>query len=549
MQNLIGHSIGRYHILEQLGEGGMAVVYKAYDTHLECEVAVKVIRTENLPQSGVERALKRFEREAKAVAKLNHPNIVKVTDYGETDDKPYLVMPYLPGGTLKELIKQRGRIPWQEAVRTLAPITEALGYAHEHHVIHRDIKPSNILLTDKGIPMLTDFGVAKIIEEEATQDLTGTAATIGTPEYMAPEQITSKNVDGRADIYSLGIVLYEMITGRRPFEADTPMAVLFKHASDPLPRPSQYVKDLPPNIENLLIKSLAKKPEDRYQSAEEFRNAISNLDSKQDKESRQTAPEKKVLKPTLRNLLFGAGVLVLLAAGILIGNLISRDKPAASVPSATSTIAPTMTVTLTPTNTTQPTLTATSTPEVTATATTDPNAVMGEITTNVKCRKGPSEYLYAFDEMVEPQTVSILGQSMNGTWIQFKPENSSSICWTIKNYITTSASLAELPYIPDPEVTGTIYYGVEFAYCEGAGWSGNTCTFKPSCYRYFFDYHIMYFLSEKDIRNYYLFTMYGYEHKIIKFFTFTTEAKGNFPDKETISCPIKGNSNNYELIK
>ena len=253
----------------------MATVYKAYDTRLETDVAVKVIRTETLPQNAVERALKRFEREAKALAKLTHPNIVKVTDYGEFEGKPYLVMEYLPSGTLKEKLGKS--IPWQEAVRLLIPIARALGYAHQHGMIHRDVKPSNILITDSGDPLLTDFGVAKIIDQEATMDLTGTNAAVGTPEYMAPEQVTSKSVDQRADIYALGVVFYEMVTGRKLYTADTPMAVLFKHASEPLPRPSRFVPNLPQPVENILLKALAKNPKDRYQDMQVFALALQNL--------------------------------------------------------------------------------------------------------------------------------------------------------------------------------------------------------------------------------------------------------------------------------
>ena len=162
MSDLIGASLGRYYILDQLGEGGMAIVYKAYDTRLESDVAVKVIRTENLAPSILERSLKRFEREAKALARLTHPNIVKVTDYGEYESKPYLVMPYLPGGTLKQKLGKP--IPWQEAARLLIPIAEALDFAHSQNMIHRDVKPSNILLTQRGQPMLTDFVIAKILD-------------------------------------------------------------------------------------------------------------------------------------------------------------------------------------------------------------------------------------------------------------------------------------------------------------------------------------------------------------------------------------------------
>jgi serine/threonine protein kinase len=251
MTSLTGQSFGRYHILEQLGEGGMAVVYKAFDTRLETNVAIKVIRTDTLPPRTLGRALKRFEREAKALARLSHPNIVKVTDYGEYEGRPFLVMTYLPGGNLKERLGM-GSIPWPEAARILLPIARALEYAHRQNVIHRDVKPSNILITDSGDPMLTDFGVAKVIEEDATIDLTGTAMVVGTPEYMAPEQATSKSVDQRVDVYALGIVFYELVTGRKPFMADTPLAVLIKQASEPLPRPKKFAPAIPDRIEQIL---------------------------------------------------------------------------------------------------------------------------------------------------------------------------------------------------------------------------------------------------------------------------------------------------------
>jgi len=275
MSNLIGQSLGRYHILEQLGEGGMAVVYKANDTRLETDVAVKIIRTEKLTLENMDRTLKRFEREAKALAKLTHQNIVKVTDYGEYEGKPYLVMPYLPGGTLK--LKLGKPMPWQDAVHLLAPVARALEYAHEHNIIHRDVKPSNILLTEKGQPMLSDFGIARVIGEDATLDLTGTRGTVGTPEYSSPEQGLGKAIDHRTDIYSLGIVLYELVTGRKPFQGDTPMEIAFKHYSEPLPQPRKFVKDLPQPVEQVLVKALAKEPKDRYPNMGAFAEAMEGL--------------------------------------------------------------------------------------------------------------------------------------------------------------------------------------------------------------------------------------------------------------------------------
>jgi len=399
MSDLIGKSLGRYHILEQLGEGGMATVYKAYDTRLETDVAVKVIRTENLAPSVLERSLKRFEREAKALARLTHPNIVKVTDYGEYEGKPYLVMEYLPGGTLKQKLGKP--LEWQEVIHILLPIARALDFAHRQSMIHRDVKPANILITADGEPMLTDFGIAKIIDEEATQDLTGTSAAIGTPEYMAPEQATAKSVDKRADIYAFGVVLYEMLTGRKPFIADTPMAVLIKHAIEPLPRPSQFVRDLPPRLEQILLKALAKNREDRYQSMGELVNALEDVTQNTKTVKPTPRPPARNVPPTItekipalppspatrppspreaigrggegawRKWIFLGALVILLGIALAIGNGIlglgTRGMgPLAGL--ATNTLTPTLTstptLTLTPTKTPVPTATFTPTPGI-----------------------------------------------------------------------------------------------------------------------------------------------------------------------------------------
>jgi serine/threonine-protein kinase len=290
MKNIIGQSFGRYHILEQLGEGGMATVFKAYDTRLEREVAIKVIRTDAFPPNQLDRILKRFEREAKALAKLSHLHIIKVIDYGEHDGSPYLVMEYMPGGTLKQLMGKP--MPWQEAVQILIPIAEALDHAHEQRIIHRDIKPSNILLTQKGQPMLTDFGIAKILESEETATLTGTGIGVGTPEYMAPEQWTGQST-AQSDLYSLGIVFYEMLTGRKPYTADTPAAILLKQANEALPRPGKFVTDLPQKVENILLKTLAKNPNDRYHDMVEFAGALEGLSGGKETGKRIPVPKNR----------------------------------------------------------------------------------------------------------------------------------------------------------------------------------------------------------------------------------------------------------------
>jgi serine/threonine protein kinase/formylglycine-generating enzyme required for sulfatase activity len=273
MPDLSGQTIGRYRILEKLGEGGMAVVYKTQDTRLEREVAIKIIRREVFSPLVLERVLKRFEREAKALAKLSHPNIVHVHDYGKFRGAPYLVMEYLPGGVLKTGAGVSERLGWQEAARLLLPIAEALDYAHSLNIIHRDVKPSNILLTGRGQPMLSDFGIAKILEEEQTQGLTASGTGVGTPEYMAPEQWTGKACP-QSDLYSLGVVFYELLTGRKPYTADTPAALMLKQLNDPLPSPRQFAPGLPEQVEKVLLKALAKKPDDRYAGMQEFSLAL-----------------------------------------------------------------------------------------------------------------------------------------------------------------------------------------------------------------------------------------------------------------------------------
>jgi serine/threonine protein kinase len=186
MTDFTGLYFDRYHILEALGEGGMASVYKAYDIRLERDVAVKIIRTDMFIPAALHLVMKRFEREAKSLAKLSHPNIVHIIDYGKHDGVPYLVMEYLPGGTLRDRLKGQP-LAWQESFRLLMPVVRAPHFAYQQSVVHRDVKPSNILITLSGEPMLSDFGIAKILENEKSTALTGTGTGIGTPEYMAPE--------------------------------------------------------------------------------------------------------------------------------------------------------------------------------------------------------------------------------------------------------------------------------------------------------------------------------------------------------------------------
>ena len=318
----VGQTVGRYHVLEQLGEGGMATVYKAFDTRLEREVAIKVILSS---KQQTQEIIRRFEREAKSLAKLSHANIIKVLDYGDHDGSPYLVMEFSPVGTLKE--KLGAPMPWQEAAKLLMPIAKALKYAHEQKIIHRDVKPSNILITESGDPMLSDFGIAKVLEADKSWDLTGTGVGIGTPKYMAPEQGMGKKIDHRVDIYALGIVLFEMLTGRTPFRADTPLAVLIKQINAPLPRPRDLVGSIPEQVEQVIIKALAKSPQDRFENMGAFIEALKKL---------AIEPAPKIDKPRqipVRKIprlavIAGAAGLLLISALVVVWVIGSGTQPA-----------------------------------------------------------------------------------------------------------------------------------------------------------------------------------------------------------------------------
>ncbi len=273
MADLSGHILGRYQVLERLGRGGMADVYRAYQSGLDRYVAIKVMHS-HLSEEGD--FITRFQREAKAVASLRHPHIVQVFDFDVQDGVYFMVMEYIEGGqTLKELLSQlasRGEhLPLRTVLDLTAKLADALDYAHQRGMIHRDLKPSNVLLTTPSHPVLSDFGIARLVGQTG---LTGTGAMIGTPAYMSPEQGRGEQADERSDIYALGIILYEVLTGQPPYDADTPYGVILKHINDPLVPPRNLVSGLPEAAERVVLKCLAKSPEDRYQTAGELRSAL-----------------------------------------------------------------------------------------------------------------------------------------------------------------------------------------------------------------------------------------------------------------------------------
>ncbi|MCC7207485.1 MAG: serine/threonine protein kinase, partial [Anaerolineae bacterium] len=261
MADLIGQRLGNYQVTALLGEGGMAAVYRARQVNIDRDVAIKVIdaRLARNPEF-----IRRFEREARTIASLNHAHILKLFDYGQHDDAIYLVMELLMGGSLAAQVR-RGPLPAERVAGILDQIASALDYAHQKGIIHRDLKPQNVLFDEAGQAHLTDFGIAKIVNEGTSLTMSG--MTMGTPMYMAPEQWQGADLDARSDVYALGVMLYEMLSGQAPFLADTPASLMYKHLQETPPPLQPHRPDLPAGIEAVLIKALAKNRDRRFSSA------------------------------------------------------------------------------------------------------------------------------------------------------------------------------------------------------------------------------------------------------------------------------------------
>jgi eukaryotic-like serine/threonine-protein kinase len=267
---MIGELIdGRYEIEDLVGTGGMSSVYCARDTVLERRVALKILHEHF---SSDPEYVERFRREARAIAQLNHPNIVTVIDRGDFRGRQFIVFELVPGDNLKDVVRRYGPLPVPEALALTHQIARGLAFAHEHGVVHRDVKPQNVLLDESGSAKVTDFGIARSVDPG--DGLTQTGTVLGTSDYVAPEQLSGRRVDARSDQYSLGVLLYELLTGEVPYSGDNFMAVAMRHLRDPIPSVRKRRPDVPERVDEIVAKAMAKQPEDRYPTMEAMMGAL-----------------------------------------------------------------------------------------------------------------------------------------------------------------------------------------------------------------------------------------------------------------------------------
>ena len=271
----------RYQIIKTLGEGGMANVYLAHDEILDRNVAVKVLRGD---LANDEKFVRRFQREALSASSLSHPNIVEMYDVGEDDGGYYIVMEYVDGKTLKQVLKQRGKLSVTEVVDIMLQVTDGMAHAHDSYIIHRDIKPQNIMILSNGVIKITDFGVATALN--STQ-LTQTNSVMGTVHYLPPEQANGKGSTIRSDIYSMGIMMYELLTGKVPYKGESAVEIALKHLKEPIPSIRKEIPSIPQSIENIILKACAKNPKNRYSDARSMHeDLLTALDPSRENEKR-----------------------------------------------------------------------------------------------------------------------------------------------------------------------------------------------------------------------------------------------------------------------
>lgn len=414
-------SLGRYQLHGELGRGGMATVVRGYDPRFEREVAIKLLPADLLHDPGL-RA--RFEREAKTIAMLEHPGIVPVYDYGEEAGRLYLVMRLMSGGSLADRLRREGALPDAEILRITERVASALDAAHAKGIIHRDLKPANILFDDYRNPMISDFGIAKL--SQATVALTQTNAMVGTPAYMSPEQVRGDaDIDRRSDLYSFGVIVFEMLTGQQPYAADTPYGVMMKHVIDPVPRITDSNPQLAPECQAVVERAMAKTREARFGSAHDLTATLHHA-LRPPAPTRASTPETPAAPtpappPTLQTAappraalrwaliaVAGLGVLGLsLAAGLGLGRL-WQAAPAATT-TATVSAAPTATAPPAPTLTSAPAVAA-PTPTLAPSATVAPTPTLVPLTFTSLSLEGVANGSLAADYAAPPTGAVTLGE-------------------------------------------------------------------------------------------------------------------------------------------
>jgi serine/threonine-protein kinase len=451
MKNLIGTMLGNYEIIEKIGQGGMAHVFQAYQPGLDRFVAVKVLPPTLADEAGF---TERFQREAQAVARLNHPNILQVYDFGSQDNYNYLVMRYVEASkTLGDLI--RLETPVNKLIDYILQVADALNYAHEQGIVHRDVKPGNILIDGKWA-LLSDFGLVKI--QQAASQLTGTGIGMGTPAFMSPEQAAGVDVDHRTDIYALGVILHRILTGAIPHDAPTPLAILVKRQSEPVTPPRQIRPEISESLEQVILRSLAPKPDQRYSTAIAFAEALKQAEAdptyregslptvigKEDATLVSSKP--KILTPPSRppakrmGLWAGGAVvaIALIAGFIWLGSMLvanTRLLAAQSTPTPPQTIANTATPTsLPPSPTPSPSLTPLSTPSALAKV-------------DLEVRSGPGNGYDLLGYLPAGATTEIMGQDKTRRWWQIKTTLSATGLGWIKAGadLVTSENTNQIP--------------------------------------------------------------------------------------------------------
>lgn len=432
MSDLIGSSFGQYQILREIGRGGMAVVYEAYQPSLTRRVAIKVLQAHLAADAAF---VDRFLLEARAAARLEHPNIVAIYEVGEWSGYYFIAMRELTGESLHSLIQHNGRLSLDRTIAILSQVASALDYAHSHGVIHRDIKPANIIVGVDDHATLTDFGIAKLMEG---RHLTQTGAMMGTPEYMSPDQAIGKPVGPSSDIYSLGIVFYQMLTGRVPFQADSTPVILYKHVYEQPGSVRTYAPGLPTGVDSVLARALAKDPEQRFRTAGEFVAAMqavltSGIYTPQSAFRKKTPPplvRKRRRMPAWAVILGAAALTLLFLAIFMLLSMNNYDfravfgwvRSGRASPSPTATNTPLM-VTPTPTSTTLPLA-----PQVLANQ-------------DVSVFTGAGREFAKAGQVKASQTKQLLAQTEDGSWLQICCVNGDP-AWVPANLVQIQGNLA-----------------------------------------------------------------------------------------------------------